>query len=143
MLRSLPLKIVSLALIVCGLPTGPAAAQNAQSPEPYIVGGSRGLDGTKLEETTSHYLDLIAKSAARDKSIIMVARLGDGESSRGIIRRRLSALRDYFVNTRRIAESSVIAAEGERVRGLGQVEVYVGGRLFVVFRMRRNRDFVR
>ena len=143
MLHSLLLRVISLALIVCSVSFEPVGAQNSQSPELYVVGGSRGLDGASLEETTSHYLDLIAKSAGEEKSIIMVARLGDGESSRRIIRRRLSALRDYFVNTRRIAESSVVTAEGERVRGLGQVEVYVGGKLLVVFRMRRNRDFVR
>ena len=143
MLRSLPLTVISLALIACGVSQGTAAAQNTQTPEPYIVGGSRGLDGTNLEETTSHYLDLIAKSAGEEKSIIMIARLGDDEVSRRIILRRLSALSDYFVNTRGIAVGNAITAEGERVRGLGRVEVYVGGKLFVVFRMRRNRDFVR
>src|SRR4051812_30093608 len=119
MLRTLLLEIISLALIACGVSPGPAAAQNTQTPEPYIVGGSRGLDGTDLEETTSHYLDPIAKRAGVDKSIIMIARPGDGEISRRTTRRRLSALRDYFVNTRGIAGVNVITAEGERVRGLG------------------------
>lgn len=143
MWRSLFLNITSLTLIVFAVSPGRTIAHNPQTSEPYVVGGDRGLDGTNLEETTSHYLDVIAKSAAGDQSIIMIARLGDGESSRGVIRRRLSALRDYFVRTRGIAEGNVITAEGERVRGLGRVEIYVGGKLSVVFGMRRNRDFVR
>ena len=35
----------------------------------------------------------------------------------------------------------IVTAEGGRVKGLGQVEVYVGGKLHTLFRMKRNKDF--
>jgi hypothetical protein len=36
----------------------------------------------------------------------------------------------------------IITAEGERVRGLGQLEFYVGGKLHSIFKVRRNKDLV-
>jgi len=35
----------------------------------------------------------------------------------------------------------VIAAEGARVPGLALVEVYINGKPFIIYRMRRNKDF--
>ncbi|HYW74155.1 MAG TPA: hypothetical protein VE961_24240 [Pyrinomonadaceae bacterium] len=85
-------------------------------------------------------LDLIAERAGRDKLIIMIARQGDGET-RTINRRRLGTASQYLQNTRGIPKERVISAESTRVRGLGKLEVYVDGKLLVVFTFRHARDF--
>jgi hypothetical protein len=70
----------------------------------------------------------------------MVARLGTGETSRKLASIRLRQVADYL--NRRIQRERIITAEGERVRGLGQLEFYVGGRLHSIFKVKRNRDVV-
>jgi hypothetical protein len=37
----------------------------------------------------------------------------------------------------------IVLAEGERVRGLGRVEIYLKGRLFTVSTINRNKDLAR
>jgi hypothetical protein len=110
---------------------------HAQGAQPRVVAG---VD-CHAEESVKSLLDQAAITAGGDKSMIIIARLGDGESSRGLSRRRLSAPSMYLVGVRGVPEDRVITAEGGRVRGPGQVEVYVGGELLVVFKMKRNRDF--
>jgi hypothetical protein len=112
-------------------------AQHAESPRIWL-----GFDGTHCE-TTKAELDRVTQTAGRDKAIIIIARLGSGESSRMINRRRLGGLRDYLESVRAIAPDKLITAEGERVHGLGRVELYVGGELLMVFTLNRNKDFWR
>jgi hypothetical protein len=102
----------------------------------------QGFDGTHCE-TTKAELDLVAQTAGRDKTIIIIARLGIGESSRVINRRRMGGLRDYLESARAFPPDKLITAEGERVRGLGRIELYVGGELLMVFTLKRNKDFWR
>jgi hypothetical protein len=138
MFQLLQAKFVYVALIVCGLVlSSHAYAQSNQNSDHYIVTSVDCED----EEQTKLLLDHAILTAGKDKSIIIIARLGIGESSRKIIRRRLSAVSRYLVETRGISKSRVIPAEGERVRDLGYVEVYVGGNLFILFKMKRSRDF--
>ena len=76
------------------------------------------LDMTVIEgqkEKQSHY--------------IVIARLGDGERAQRLNQRRLRAVMSYFRNK---GESRVILASGERVKGLGRIELYVGGKLLYV-----------
>ena len=61
----------------------------------------------------------------KDTRLILVARLGDGETNRKLNRMRLSYVEDYL-NKKNV---QYVFAEGERVKGLGRMEVYVGGRL--------------
>ena len=78
------------------------------------------------------YLDLSASEASEDEDgyVIAVARLGDGERSPEINRRRLKFIRDYSVNVR--GWDRIVVASGERVKGLGRVELYAGGKLLYV-----------
>ena len=118
-------------------------AQVEQSPRPQIIGGAAGVDSGYSESAKSDF-DLIAQVAnAEESNIIVIARLGRGEYSRGVNRLRLSQLRDWLQSVRGYPPERVVTAEGERSHGLGQVEVYIGGKAFIIYRMKRNRDFFR
>ena len=87
------------------------------------------------------FVAVAAQEAGKDQTVIIIARLGSGESSRGLSRSRLKQVADYL--NRRLARERIIPVEGVRVKGLGQLEFYVGGKLNIVFKVRRNRDLVR
>jgi hypothetical protein len=48
-----------------------------------------------------------------------------------------------MVENRGFSREKIVMAEGERVSGLGQVDVYVGGKPYVVFKVKRNKDFAK
>ena len=82
-------------------------------------------------EFSSLVLDVANLSANESGSnIILIARLGEGESSRELNRRRLFNATTYLSIIKR-SSIEVIQAEGEPVKeGLGRIEIYVNGRLF-------------
>jgi hypothetical protein len=82
-------------------------------------------------EFSSLILDMANLSARESGSnIILVARLGEGEISRELNRRRLFNATTYLSTIKR-SNVEVIQAEGEPIKeGLGRIEVYVNGRLF-------------
>jgi hypothetical protein len=88
-------------------------------------------------------LDLVAQRAGQEDFIIIIARLGTKETSLKLNRERMQLLADYLGNTRGVPKQRIVLAEGERVRGLGRVEIYLGGRLFTVFTINRNKDLGR
>ena len=100
------------------------------------------FDGTHCE-TTKAELDLIAEQAGQEGLIIIISHLGTKEVSRTLNRRRMHIVADYLHMTRSIAANRIVTAEGERVRGLGRVEIYVKGRLFTVFTINHNKDLAR
>ncbi len=118
-------------------------AQSDQSSSSQIYGEPDGLDGADCEGIMMR-LDLVAiadgKTAAKDQPIIIIARLGTGENARSLNRRRLRQAADYL--NRRIPRDRIIIAEGERVRGLGRIEFYVAGKLYIIFKVKRRRDLV-
>lgn len=67
---------------------------------------------------------------------IAVARLGNGEMSSEINKRRLYTVRTYLD----LPSDSFVAAEGERVQGFGKIELYVGGRLIEVLPVEKCED---
>ena len=87
------------------------------------------------------FIAIAAEESGKDQTIIIIARLGSGESSRTLAGGRLRQVADYL--NRRVSGDRMITAEGERVRGLGQLEFYVTGKLHSVFKVRRNRDLVK
>jgi hypothetical protein len=63
--------------------------------------------------------------------LIVIVRFGDGETSRRLMRWRLYNLRQYFLTRgSSLASEKLVIAEGERVKGLGRVEYYLGGKLY-------------
>lgn len=71
--------------------------------------------------------------------IILIARLGDGERNREFNRRRLHNVEEKL-KADGVEEKKIIIAEGERVKGLGRVEIYIGGRMVESLRAKRNKD---
>ena len=80
----------------------------------------------------------------RDKTFIVISRLGDKDSKPEFNKRRLHNIRTYW--TQHIPESDrrdpqkIILAEGEPTSGYGQVEFYLDGRLVEVLKARPNGD---
>lgn len=86
-------------------------------------------------------LDTADGNAGEDGLIILIARLGKGESNPELNRRRLHSARIYLSAYRGVrAAETIVTAEGERARGYGRVEIYVAGKLFDTLAVRRNAD---
>ncbi len=109
------------------------ACQTDQRALPIVVNGDN-------NETAKAEMDLLA-GRAEGKLIILIARLGNGESSNSLAQRRLRTINDYLKNTRAVPEEKLVTAVGQRVRGAGRIEAYLDGELFMVFELGRNRDF--
>ena len=93
------------------------------SKEPRVIGENVGVDGSYCESAKADF-DLIAEVAnQRDSNVIIISRLGKGEYSRSISRIRLSQIRDHLMMVRGYSSDRIVIAEGERVKGLGLVEV--------------------
>jgi hypothetical protein len=74
-------------------------------------------------------LDVANAEAAQSGSVVLVvARLGTGERSKRLNRSRLASVRK-FVSQRKSYTAAFYFAEGDRVDGLGRVEIYVLGKL--------------
>lgn len=70
-----------------------------------------------------------------DKPIILIARLGTGETWRKWNWRRL-----HNVSARLNGVKQIIKTEGERIVGKGRVEIYFDGMLLYTLLAHRNRD---
>jgi len=68
--------------------------------------------------------------------LILIARLGSGEFSRSLNQARLSIVEEYVL--RRGSDLKYVLAQGSRVKGLGRLEVYVGGQLADIMPLRKN-----
>jgi hypothetical protein len=111
--------------------------------EPMVIGENVGVDGSHCESAKAEF-DLVASVAnERDSNVIVIARLGKGEYSRSVARLRLAQVKDHLMRVRGYSSDRVVTAEGERVKGLGLVEIYIKGKPFIIYRMKRNRDFIR
>jgi hypothetical protein len=130
----------AIALLYFSLPQT-VRAQDHGSPEIGLVGGDFGIDGRRCETTKAEF-DAIAQVAnERESNVIIIARLGAGERMRSLNLLRLGKVRDWLLIVRGYSQDRIVIAEGERVSGLGQVEVYIRGKLFIAYRMRRNKEF--
>ena len=107
----------------------------AQSSVPSTSPGNCEMNAVIFDNMRS----VISEGLGRDSLVIAVARLGNGETSRGLNRRRLYNLRVRW-GVFGLPANRLIVAEGERVDGYGRVELYVSGRLYDTFVVRRNGD---
>jgi hypothetical protein len=111
----------------------------------FIAAQERPEKNNELQncETGLAYQDVVINEALEKTKgsgvLIVIARLGDGENSRELIRRRMYNVRQYFKDRgSRIAPVKVIVAEGERVKGYGRLEYYLGGELYEQLLFRKN-----
>jgi hypothetical protein len=89
-------------------------------------------------DSAASYLDfaVIATRELEGAYLILIARLGTGETSRRLNQHRLSVVEEYVL--RRGSDLKYVLAEGGRVKGLGQIELYVGGRLSRIMPFKKN-----
>ncbi len=97
-------------------------------------------------EMNSLYMDILGNALPEQiqnrNVLIIVARLGKGETSRSFNQRRLHNALQYQVDRIKIAPEKVILAEGERVaNGLGRLEFYLNGKMTGSLLIQKNRDF--
>jgi hypothetical protein len=92
-------------------------------------------------------LDGLAQKNRLDDLIIVISRLGDKDRRPDLNYRRLNNVRVYLTeyltdpSVQRKRES-LLLAQGERVPGLGRIELYVGGKLLATLRMRPDGDLL-
>ena len=70
---------------------------------------------------------IIEWQKVKDSRLILIARLGNGETNRKLNRQRLFYVEDYLKKK----DVEYVFAEGDRVKGLGRMEVYVAGHLMM------------
>ena len=92
-------------------------------------------------EVNAASFDNLANLLGSNKErMFIVARLGKGEWSRDLNRRRLSNVRTYFTTNWKIDQARFTFAVGSRVDGEGRVEFYVGSTFWLVSYVKRGRD---
>ena len=129
----------------------------------FIVASSQALGQSSLfteniscEENKS-VLDAVAsaiRSQGKNKFVIIVARLGDGERGEILNRIRLKSLTDYLDRVHNIVEEghkivrptgqeikNIVTAEGRRLSGKGRIEMYIDGKLAALIKFKRNEKF--
>jgi len=91
------------------------------------------------QRNTINIANLSALLATTKERVFVVARLGTGESSHQLNRRRLNHVQIQFGQNK--GTEKVILTEGERVKGQGRVEFYLGSEPYFVSMHARNSDF--
>ena len=134
MMNVVTIKAALIALVICLVAVGHAVAQSIKLSEPILINGDSNEDSKAA-------LDLVAETAGEGKLIIMIARLGNGESSRRLSWRRLDTARSFLESVRAVPKQRMILAEGEVMRGQGRIEVYLDGKLYMINVFARNKDF--
>lgn len=90
-------------------------------------------------------LDVITQRTDEEKTIIVIARLGSKDLKGNLNKRRLYNIRAYW--TEFLSEpirrdpKTIILAEGEPIKGYGQIEFYVRGELVEILKLIPNGDF--
>jgi hypothetical protein len=120
----------SLTLLICVVVGGATsvAQKIVNSTQAPCEENSAWLDGL---------MEQVNESGERER-VFVIARLGLGETSRHLNRRRLANAKVYLEN--RLKPEDIILAEGERISGEGRVEFYVGSKLTLISLVKRGRD---
>lgn len=123
---------IILALALCATAAFESASAQEAAAGPYVVeSGSSG-------EVSSREIDGMASEARESgERLFVVVRPGAGETSRRLSRARLHNTRRHL-SSKGFGPRATVFAEGERVRGEGRIEFYLGSRLRLVVLARRN-----
>lgn len=108
-------------------------------PETRAVPYCSPTEPVDCEWATLYMEDAMVRAHESESYLIVIARLGDGERSRGLNTRRVNAVRAFLGRSSRSRLKSVVA-EGERAKGYGRLEIYVGGKPLFVLPLRRNKS---
>lgn len=97
---------------------------------------------TSQEPTTCEYamaaLDdsVITTREVKDTYLIIIARLGAGERINDLNKTRLGLIQTSYL--KRYPDIKYVLAEGSRAKGLGTIELYVGGKLLYTLFFEKN-----
>jgi hypothetical protein len=116
-------------LLILALCKTQGVAMSDQKPPGNCEQNSLILDNTRY----------VIEKDSSDTVVVAIARLGTGEVSRKLNRRRLENLRTYWRELK-LPEARLILAEGEDVEGYGRVELYVMGKLHETLTVERGKD---
>lgn len=72
--------------------------------------------------------------------IVIIARLGDGESSPKLNQQRLAIAKKSLVFPIDYPAKKIVTAQGDKIKGKGQVEFYVNGRFLTAFKVGRKKN---
>lgn len=92
------------------------------------------------EVNAASFDNLANDLCSNNERIFIIARLGNGERSRDLNRRRLSNVRTYFATNWKIDPARFTFAVGSRVEGEGRVEFYIGSTFWLISYVKRGRD---
>jgi hypothetical protein len=125
--------LVNIALLIIVVWT--VAAQQSSTVHPTTERpGNCNSNSAQLDRVRNEASSGIEKG----ELIIAIARLGKGETSRALNRRRLYSVQAYLSERAGLPEESIVVGEGERTEGYGIVEFYVSGKLLNVLLAKRN-----
>lgn len=132
-MTSTKLNLILAVTILLGLGSNNVLAQKNPD-EPAIIKGD-----SNSCELNAAYLDMLANMArSSNERIFVIARLGRGEQSSLISRRRLQSVREQFVRVRALSAQRIILAEGDYINDDGRIEYYFGSKLIFVSLAGRN-----
>jgi hypothetical protein len=126
--------LISVALLMLAS-AAPGLGQSRSVGSPQVLEAGN----CEVDEANLDSIRLDARSGVgQDGLLIVIARPGVGDVRAHLNSRRLSAVKELF-SKRGFPAEKIVLAEGERVRGNGRVEFYVGGKLTHVIATTRNR----
>lgn len=99
------------------------------------------VDGRHCEANNSTIHNFANLAMKSDSRLFVIARLGTGETRQRLGHRRLHNVRAMIESDGPLDPAKLVTAEGERVKGPGRVEFYLGSELVIVATFRRNADF--
>lgn len=125
------ISIMALVLAILHTPTPVASA-----------GGREDLTPTSCE-TNAALLSRVQGSfreRSNDDLVIVIAHLGQGETSEKLNNRRLYNVSHYLKSRLGFEPSRIVTAQGEKLSGYARVKIYVGGKLQETLIAERNKD---
>jgi len=129
------LKVLINVTLLVALASTPAAQQSSTVSSTTERPGNCNSNSAQLDRVRNEALPGIEKGAV----IIVIGRLGKGETSTELNRRRLYSVQAYLSKRAGLPERAIIVGEGARGNGYGRVELYVGGKLLNVLLAKHNR----
>ena len=114
------------------LPTNDQLSTNEQPAK--TRGTDSELNGATLD-------DLFHEAEAIKATVVIISRLGKGESSRKLHERRLHNVIERFTYSEsRFSKSRIVPAIGERSSSKGRIEFFINGRLRFISEIDRGKD---
>jgi hypothetical protein len=103
------------------------ASINFGQARPETISSAQTIPGSC--ETNSADLNVVAQDELPLVGVaIAISRLGTGETSRTLSRRRLLDVKQMLIKYG-LPEPRIVTGEGEKVKGYGRIELYVAGKL--------------